>query len=82
MKYAAQIAVDELQTLNRSREGRGHPEPLKKHCAVIARQPMMSVSLKFSSTIPIRMNRKFTETVPLISGRLTLSREATSEITQ
>jgi hypothetical protein len=36
----------------------------------------MSVSVKLNSRTPMRMNRKFTDRVPVIPGRLTFSREA------
>jgi len=36
----------------------------------------MRVSEKLNSSTPIRMNRKFTDRVPVMPGRFTLSRDA------
>ena len=47
-----------------------------RHCASIETAPRISVSLKLSSRTPIRMNRKFTDSVPVIPGRFTFSRDA------
>src|SRR5579872_15341 len=37
---------------------------------------MHKVSVKFSSTMPIRIKRKLTETLPVISGSMTFRRDA------
>jgi hypothetical protein len=47
-----------------------------KHCATIAAEPKIRVSPKVSSAIPMRIKRKLTEIVPVISGSWTLKREA------
>lgn len=41
--------------------------------------PMINVEGKSSSTIPIRMNKKFTDIVPVIVGRVTLRADAMAE---
>ena len=46
------------------------------HCATIETAPRISVSVKLSSRTPIRMKRKFTDSVPVIPGRFTFSRDA------
>jgi hypothetical protein len=48
----------------------------------VAVQAINIVSGRLSSATPIRMNRKFTDIVPVTPGKLTLQPDATVEITR
>jgi hypothetical protein len=58
----------------------GRDFDLQKHWKRVAAQAMSIVSGRLSSTMPIRMKRKFTDIVPVTPGRLTLQPDATAEI--
>jgi hypothetical protein len=51
-----------------------------RHCANVAAQAMARVSPNPSSTMPRRINKKFTDIVPAMPGSFTFSREAMTAI--
>jgi hypothetical protein len=58
----------------------GRDFDLQKDWKRVAAQAMSIVSGRRSSTMPIRMKRKFTDMGPVTPGRLTLQPDATVEI--
>ena len=53
---------------------------LQKDWKIVAAQAMNIVSGRLSSTMPIRINRKFTDIIPVTPGRFTLQPDAIMEI--
>ena len=51
----------------------------QRHWIKLPVHPMIRVDGKSSSTMPMRMKRKFTDMVPVIVGRVTLRADAMAE---
>ena len=76
MKCALVIAIVRAATLNRTCGKLGRVLFFQTHCITVATAPSASVSEKLICETPIRMNRKFSDSVPVTPGSLTLRVEA------
>ena len=74
------VAMATFDTLNRICTGIGRVFDRQKDWKIVAVQAISMVSGRLSSTTPIRINRKFTDIVPVTPGRFTLHPEASVEI--
>src|SRR6185295_7299666 len=65
--------------LNTTWNSLGRVLDLHRHWIRLPVHPMISVDGKSSSTMPIRMNKKFTDMVPVMVGRVTLRADAMAD---
>ena len=72
------MAIVRLAMLNRTCGMLGRVRDFQIHCMMVATAPNSTVSERLSCEIPSRINRKFSDIVPVIPGNRTFNVDATS----